>query len=206
MKTPARPALEYVDCASPAFAISRVRRIFLGPAVSLPHDVPRTSSDRLYTSAPASQLLASWRMKTPARPALEYVDCASPALAISRVRRIFLGPAVSLPHDVPRTSSDRLYTSAPASQLLASWRMKTPARPALEYVDCASPALAISRVRRIFLGPAVSLPHDVPRTSSDHLYTSAPASQLLASWRMKTPARSALEYVDCAKQLLSCHR
>ncbi|XP_070394984.1 uncharacterized protein [Dermacentor albipictus] len=205
MKTPARPALDHVDCASPVLAISHLRPIFLGPAVSLPHDVQRTSSKRLNTSAPGSQLLASWRMKTPARPALDHVGCASPVLAISHLRPIFLGPAVSLPHDVQRTSSKRLNTSAPGSQLLASWRMKTPARPALDHVGCASPVLAIGHLRPIFLGPAVSLPHDVQRTSSDRLHTSAPASQLQASWRMKKPARPALEYVDCA-QLLSSHR
>ncbi|XP_054926351.1 uncharacterized protein [Dermacentor andersoni] len=62
------------------------------PIVSQTHDVQCLSSHRLCTSPPAKQLLVSWRMKKSARPTLQYVDCASTALAISHVRRIFPAP------------------------------------------------------------------------------------------------------------------
>ncbi|XP_070389477.1 uncharacterized protein [Dermacentor albipictus] len=207
MEKPARLALQYVDCASPAFAISHVRWIFLRPAVSHTDDVHRLlfpAADRPYTSPPATQLLVSWPMEKPARLALQYVDCASPAFAISHVRWIFLRPAVSHTDDVHRLlfpAADRPYTSPPATQLLVSWPMEKPARLALQYVDCASPAFAISHVRWIFLRPAVSHTDDVHRLlfpAADRPYTSPPATQLLVSWPMEKPARLALQYVDCA--------
>ncbi|XP_054927034.1 uncharacterized protein [Dermacentor andersoni] len=44
----------------------------------------RPAADRLYTSAPATQVLTSWPMKNLARPALQYVDCSSSATLHTR--------------------------------------------------------------------------------------------------------------------------
>ncbi|XP_065305486.1 uncharacterized protein [Dermacentor albipictus] len=141
MEKPARPALQNVDWSK----FPRLGHLSCAADFSCTLPCPGrmtfiacSVADHLCTTPPAIQLLVSWPVEKPARPALQYVDWSKfPRLGHLSCAADF---SCTLPCPgrmtfIACSVADHLCTTPPAIQLLVSWPMEKPARPALQNVD-----------------------------------------------------------------------